>query len=157
MSLAAKCSRAQANMINREQRLQAGGLGLLHTTVYPHPVKSKGWCMVKDAESPEPRGIKGWDLLLHQLTLEEEEEEDGIAGITSHGGLSLLKIRKWYFLFQDEFLWVLFLLLYFREEREVLWYMQESSTERYSMLIYWNVFGFFAKCFLCCGSAYCSE
>lgn len=31
----------------------------------------------------------------------EEAEEDAVAGLTSHGGLSLLNIRKWYFpLFQ---------------------------------------------------------
>lgn len=99
MSLAAKCSRARANMINREQRLQAwcrvffwgGGLGLLLSIVYP--VKSEQWCM-RDAAFLEPRGerdVRRGDLfppISSRWGKEEEEvEEDGIAGITSHGGL----------------------------------------------------------------------
>lgn len=78
-------------MINREHRLQAGGLGLLLTTAYPHP----RWCMVRDAASPEPRGEEGCEegrSFSPPSTLaggkeEEEVEEDGVAGITSHGGL----------------------------------------------------------------------
>lgn len=69
--------------------------------------------------------------------MEKEEEGDGVSGITSHGGLKMLKIRKWYFpLFQMSSSGFLFVLLLFLEEMEALRNMQKSSTELYVMLIY---------------------
>lgn len=109
MSLAVKYSRAWANMINREQRL--GGLG------------EGGWCGFCSFNPHWERSMRGINIfrdvgegwvwrkgkyfLPSTLTGRQEEkereevEEDAVAGLTSHGGLSLLKIRKWYFpLFQ---------------------------------------------------------
>lgn len=60
MSLAAKCSRAQANVINREQKLQAEGVET-HANC-SLPCESNGWSMLRDAAAPEPREENGRDL-----------------------------------------------------------------------------------------------
>ena len=99
-SLAAKCSRARANMINREQRLKGLGVevgaSFCSSNGLPSPCEKKerkcnGETRVFEAKRHMGKG----DLFLHQLSLwrkglgEEkgEEVEDDIAGITSHGGL----------------------------------------------------------------------
>lgn len=73
----------------------------------------------------------------------QEAERDAVLGITSHGGLQLLKIRDWYFpLFEMSSFWVSFYHSIFR--RTVLWNMQQSPTELHT-LICWNVFGLICK------------
>lgn len=72
MSLAAKCSRARANMINREQRLQAMGGGVGKPSA-PHSLASLcGKQAMADGETRHlwsqrgKRRMRKGDLFLHQ-------------------------------------------------------------------------------------------
>lgn len=117
-----------ANMISSGCRPGCGCMvWILSNTVNPRLAKR-----VRASTSTRWR-LRGRSVPPSSLTGEEEEggevERAAVAGITSHGGLELLKIRKWYFpLFQMSSSGFLFIIL-FLEDRALLWNMQQSPTD----------------------------
>lgn len=152
MSLAAKCSRARANMINREQRLQArggGGVGpsalySLSSSCEKRAVVYGEICGVSGAE--EWRWGLGGGMREISLSISSHRGKAGGGGGGSGGAWYCRDHQSWRIIIaknkkmvfsslSNEFLWVLFLIIIFRRDGVFMKYAG-FIPELYSMLIY---------------------